>query len=379
MINDKVYEEWLKIAEKKGIPYIGKSIFQEAPDEIKKDYNLNMIAILKGSEQFYNIHESLKNNENFIKELSQKKLNNNFYPYYPEHFKSNIEIITSVYKHNPEIIRFIPYELRVNKKIIKDLLSINGLGFQYISKEQQEIDICEIAIKNNSKVIRFVTKSQSIKLCNDDLLVEKILNEYPEGIQYLSTKIRNKESIIENLLIKYPAGFQYLSQKNRYDKYYALKAIYADPMNLEFCSNELKADKILAKKLLEETECRLYHFCEELQNDEELIFLRLKKCPHSFKYAPYQIQKNREIVYKAVCVSYWVYYYLSPELKLDTKVIQNLLKHGDEGLKFLHEKIKEEMGDTDPYYYIQQKLLMEELLTNLSTESKSPPKRKMKI
>lgn len=283
-------------------------------------------------------------------------------------------------KHNPEIIRFIPYELRVNKKIIKNLLSINGLGFEYISKEQQqEIDICEIAINNKPQMIKFVTKSQSIKLCNDDLLVEKILNEYPEGIQYLSTKIRNKESIIENLLIKYPAGFQYLSKKNRYDKYYALKAIYADPMNLEFCSNELKADKILAKKLLEETECRLYHFCEELQNDEELIFLRLKKCPHSFKYAPYQIQKNREIVYKAVCVSYWVYYYLSPELKLDTKVIQNLLKHGDEGLKFLHEKIKEEMGDTDPYYYIQQKLLMEELLTNLSTESKSPPKRKMKI
>jgi hypothetical protein len=344
--------DWVKLAKEKRGWWKTESVFELAPDYIKQDYYLNMLALTEGNEKFYNIDASLQNNRNFIMELITKEKANSHYLHYSEDMRSDKEIIDLSYNNSHTMIYHIPKKLRT-KELMMELLSRNGLGLEHVRVEEREnLDLCRVAVKQNGNAIQWCTKMQSIQLCKDSEIVYKIIETAPEQFKNLSKRIKNNID-------------------------FAFAAIKKFPSNVQFATDKIKDNKEWALELINNHGCDLYYFSGKLQYDHDLILAQVKTKAYLFQYAPVICRENLELICQAVAINYSVYATLEERFKNNPQVIVELLKHDENVLIYLPKEVKEEIGDFDPMQYMTQKALSEKLHNNLDDNKMKSKKIKL--
>lgn len=322
-------------------------ILKNAPHSIKKSFDINLYALIHGAEHFHNIDKDLQNDKNFILALINLEKTNIHYHYYPEQFKKDHEIITLSYINNHNTLKYIPAEER--KYLYPKLLSLNGMGLESAYYAAQDnIELCNIALKQNILAIQFVPKKHIVQICKNKELVEKIIEEFPQGFKYLSGYIRC-------------------------NKKYALSAINKYIDNIEFCYDNIKDDKKLATELISKNKAKVYHFSENLQEDPEIQLLGLKHTTSvSFNYLPYKLQNNLDFLIQAIKTNKEFYHSLNDKKKKNLRLILEYLPHP----AWIYQLPKEYISDITKYQnlnplpYIQQKYLEENLSSEKTTTKK---------
>lgn len=321
-------------------------ILKNAPYSIRTSFDMNLYALIHGAERFNNIDKDLQQDRNFVLALINLEKTNTHYVHYPEHLKEDHEIITLSYFNNPVILKYIPYQQR--KDLYPELLSLNGMGLEHAYYAAQDnIELCKIALKQNILAIQFVPKKHIVQICKDKHLVERIIEEFPQGFKHLSGYIRC-------------------------NKKYALRAVKKWVDNLEFCYENIKDNKELAIELITQHKAMVCYLSERLQEDVEIQLLGLKHSVVKFYYLPYKLQQDMSFLEKAIFTNKEFYQSLNDNKKKDLRLIMAYLPHHQWLYHLPKEYISEitKSGDLNPLPYIQQKYLEENLFSEKTTSKK---------
>lgn len=358
MLTEIEFNEWKKVAQKSKYIWETKQWrFHDAPEAVQKNHELNIIAVIEGKDNLYQLHSDLQNSRDFMLEILEKEGTNNNYIHMQSIFQNDEEIIRRAFKNNCNIIKYAPRTTASEKKLIYELLAQNGLAYEHLSCSLMENpEICKIAAYQNPAAMQFMSKKNVIELCKDKDWVKKILNDTPSVFKFCSYGVRN------NLL-------------------FAVPAIKSCPANLEFATDKIKDNKQWALELITNYDCSLYYLSENLQKDKQLIIERMKSNVWEFKYIPNDLQKDVHFVCEVIKVNKAVYPCLSESLQRDFKALSTLWQyHGDISRFYFCKNLVQEMKEMSLGDYVLRKRLLEKLEAQLKNKQAVPIKmNKFKI
>lgn len=312
--------------------------FQEAPLEVQLNHELNIIAVIEGKDNLYQLHPQLQNSRDFMLEILAKEGTNNNYIHMLDKFKADEEFIRLAFKNNCNIILYAPQKTQKEKELIYKLLSENGLAYQHLTYNlREDLEVCKIAAKQNPAAMEYMTKTQIIQLCKDKNWIKNSLDNNPAIFKFCPYSIRN------NLL-------------------YAIPAIKNDSNNVEYATDKIKNSKEWAFELISNYNCRIYHFNKEVQSDKRLILESVKKSPWDFRYIPIECQNDVDLVCEAIKINKVIYAGLPEKIQNNFTVLSTLwTNHGEDGKFYINPKIREEMKDMSLGDYVLRQRLFEKL------------------
>lgn len=348
------YDKWLKIALEPKYLFDDKYKFQEAPEEIQKDYQLNMLAMVHGKESFYKLHVDIKYNREFIMEIIDKIGSHGNYVHFPDEMKKDLEIIYRAYLAQPKILTSIPWDLSRHHKVIYDLLSLDGRGYENcFSKYKEDLSYLKKAIETAPQMISEATGKQAIELCKDSNLIEHIINNNPESFKFLPKWIQKNEKWLKLGLEK--------SCKNIY-----------------FISDKLKNDRKFIFHLAKDCDYPHYYLPSIFLDDKEIIMMYIERKNIGNSIIPKHLWYDEEFTYKAILHNCNHYNDAPEDVRATTKAILALLTHYSHENQYdymIPKSIKEEVGEQNMLEYMQNKYLFEQIDKKAPTKSATTKKK----
>jgi hypothetical protein len=278
------------------------NVFEFASEEIKKDDELNLLALDKRKLSFNDVDDSLLNNKDFVLKYVEQSSYPSFFPLSLE-MKEDRDIFFAYYKKTHTCFRDILWKSKkyYNRDSIKELLYINGAIMEDLPNSyKDDLELAKIAIDQNPHNIFFLNKRTTDKICTDKEYCRNLLEKNRDAFEYISLKLRN-------------------------DKDFVLPYIKKDYSLIEKLGKKLRGDKDFVAQFVS-----YYNFVEaitdELRKDEELMLKAMVAYPMNF----YKIDKSLQTISfytKAIELNPKCYSALWDHLQKEPDLIVPLLKH----------------------------------------------------
>lgn len=278
------------------------NIFEFAPEEIKIDRELVLLALNKNKISFHDVVPSLLNNKDFVLKYVEQSSYPSFFPL-PLELKEDQEVFFAYYRKTHTCFRDILWKSKkyYNRESIKELLQINGAIMESLPNTyKDDLELAKIVIEQNPHNISLLNKRTTDKICVDKEYCKKILEKNRDAFEYISLKLRGDKDFVLPYVKRNPALLEKLSKKLRGDKDFVM----------QFIGNYYFMDAIT----------------DELRKDEDLMVKAVSQYPMSF----FKIDKslrNIDFYAKTIELNPKCYIALWDDLQKEPNLIVALLKH----------------------------------------------------
>lgn len=322
----------INVSPDKGITIV--TDLYDAPQEIKINKEITLLALLKYGEPFENIDELFKNSKDFVCEL----IKNNTYinPIYhslPQHLQEDEEIFEKLIEKEISSINFkkLPSKIITNKNLM-----LNALVLKNIYKE----------IEKYYK--------------NDKDIIACYMNYYPENFHNISSVMKNY--IIENkelllTIMKHADNYRYLPEKIIEEKEIIKLAIEGNMDNFDRVPNKLKQNRTFILELVKEVNISLAKLPKKYRADEEIVKEVVVKNGLELNNADFNLRKRKDMVLLASQTVFEIIDMVSqisqgnmPPSKYTKLLLETSLLDDEELMKIFLEK------NPNNYLYISSRL-----------------------
>lgn len=291
-------------------------------------------------------------------------------------FRESYKFMNQAVKKNPNTLKFGIPEIRDNEKIVIDAV-INDprmliFASPRLQKNKNILEIIEVFNDKNA----FKNASDSIK--NNEKLVFKLMNLYPENYKYIGQQLKENEKIAYIAITKIPENLNYADKTLQCDEEFILRLMYSRCNNIEnafpFVGKKLKRNKEFILKDLKRNKKRAYIFPkktffyyidESLKKNKqfllsaaeiapELVFNLNKDLSNNFnfmvefakisyfntKYASDTLKDNDEFIAKIILKYPKCFIYASDRLKNDEDYILKHINKTPEIIKYCSSSLK---------------------------------------
>ena len=239
---------------------------------------------------------------------------NEYYKYISEELKLDVTIIQeAVLSHSPknyDILEYVPYKLKDDKKFILYWIVFDCRNIRFASDNlKDDEDLIQIVIKNSIRCCfeyfseRLRNKKDIIMMCINQLkLVNCTHNHYNNNIlRNISDIHKNDNEIVLPLLKLNGYDLQYASISIKNNKKAVLIAINTSPNALEFASDILKKDKDIVFTAIKLDPTSYDNADEMFFNNKEYILLCLKDNDNQINRNGYD-EENYEVFLRYVSI-----------------------------------------------------------------------------
>jgi hypothetical protein len=303
---EKYQKKRQKMSDKKMRDEDIKGAFLYAPNEIKTDRELVLLALEKGKEFMSHVDESLLNKD-FILEYAEKCRWPSILSI-PNEFRLDDDIFLAFFAKQHENFRYYSWDSKKysNRDGIKKLIEINSHVIKDLSNTyKDDLELAKLAIDKDPKNIEHLNKRTTEKICVDKEYCKELLSKNPNAFPYISPKLRMDREFITPYVQKNPSFLENIPKSVR-------------------CN--LRADKEFMAPFAKSSYMFLYAAAENLLEDEELMLISLRNYPSALYKAGKSLQ-NKDFYMKAIAVNPKIYSNLPPKFKLDDDLIYQLLTY----------------------------------------------------
>ncbi|EFC48800.1 predicted protein [Naegleria gruberi] len=240
------------------------------------------IFVKAGFVNFENTSDELKDDKQFVLELTEQK--RNIFSYISERLKktwnSNKEIIRKIVKLESCNFTYACDELKDDKSFVLELLEQKQTIFIYVSdglKSDKDI------VKKSVKKCGYLFEYAADELKSDKEFVLELLEQKCNIFSYISERLKeclnsNKEIIREIVKVEC-SNFKYACDELKDDKPFVLELLSQKHEILEYVSNRLQSDKEVVLEAVRIHPLLIEYASDELRNEPELkhYFVALDK------------------------------------------------------------------------------------------------------
>jgi hypothetical protein len=291
-------------------------------------------------------------------------------------------------KPSPKINENLKKELEA--KLITQIEEIKNNRFNLLKENNYYVpdnkdDLMEL-IKKASKAFDQETLNAVVKKYpdNEEIVLATIGFMNDHVFEYASERLKDSKEFVSYCIDNLKGNiFAFASERLRDDETLMLKAIESvGGQIMRAASDRLKNNKEIALFAIKNQACAYQEISEELKSDEEVISILIEQPPDFFKPAPI-IKSNKALLIKAFKTAYpdnsgLLLRKTSEELRNDADVALAAIKCNEKNIEYIGEKLKEEMGDFEPFAYLKNITLYKDMNTELTNDSNNV-KRKMKM
>ena len=306
-----------------------------------------------------------------IKSLSmeeENKIINNLIEYYSishdlvyyktlsleEQFNKNI-ILTAI-KLDANSFKYVPDNLKEDRKFILEAVKQNGLILYYLSEKfKNDEEIVFDAIKQDPKSLNYA--SDDLKSDRNFVfkLIDNNINHMLKGcsiLQYLPDNIENDHEIVLRL-IKSGSDSLFGSSKDLCDdREFVLQVVKHDGDSFMFASETVRNDKEIILESIKTNTKRMNEILENF-NEKFISFAQLtNKNHHELKYyLPTNLKNDRNIILALVKQDGSTIKIASYTLQIDEEIIAESKKRNIEIVKCAYSKLNNENIEKFQKYY----------------------------
>lgn len=250
----------------------------KAPEQIKKDRDINLAAALEGEEHLWNIHNIWKNDKDFILEIINKNYKNNIYDSLGKDLKNDVELFKILLTLKDKFFWGISKELATNKDAMLEIM-----------KEQDIFTLLNKATDNSYELEKEFVE---LKLKHDPNYYKNLRKRmynyfsHPKRKEFLLSifKSSNNKEIYNALPDKFKEDLDFihiLLDKSHY--------------NIGDVPEVLRNDKAFMSYAINKYNCSLDKSSKLLHQDEQLVALMVEKDGKNLIKFPY-FQKNEKMI-----------------------------------------------------------------------------------
>lgn len=279
-----------------------------------------------------------------------------------------------------KILLHCDISLKNNKSFMEKAIIINGLSLNYASEDlQKNKELLLLAFSHtHDDTLPFVR----LEFSDDKEVMSHILKKGFLNFRFIGKNLKNDRDFLLEHIQYNSSALDYLNEEFKNDKQLVLKSVNANGCSLQYASDSLKNDLDVVMCAIK-NDSSAFRFASRAIKDDRLLILNIlddntqptkldKECKYTVKNyfnvldsMSDNLKDDREIILKAVISSVYSLKYASNQLRNDKEVVYKCLvdgvKHGwfmskftsNPALKFIGDKLKEEIGSNDPVKYLE--------------------------
>jgi tetratricopeptide (TPR) repeat protein len=243
------------------------NILEFAPETIKNDKELILLALDRKKMSFHDVDKSLLNDKEFVLQYVEQSTYPSFFPL-PISIKEDKEVFLAYYKKTPTCFHDIRWESKkfYNRETIKELLQINSAIVEELSNTyKDDLELAKIVIEQNPHNIRFLNKRTTEKICVDKAYCTELLQKNRDAFEYISMKLRGDKEFVLPYLKRNPSLIEKLSKKLRGDKEFIEQFIECYEF-IDAVTDDLRCDEELMLKAVAHNPMCFYKIDKSLRN-----------------------------------------------------------------------------------------------------------------
>jgi len=272
------------------------NVFEFAPESIKNDEEIALLALDKFKTHIQFIGNDLKNNKDFILNYVKKIDYPSFFSL-PLEIKEDKDVFFAYYKKSISCFRELLWDSKkfYNRETIKELLQINGSLMESLPNNfKDDIELAKIAIDQNASNIKFLNKRTTEKICVDKAYCKQLIEDYLDAFKYISLKLRGDKNFVLPYIRQDISFIEYLPKKLRSDKEF-MEPFISSFTAFNCLGDELKKDEDLMLKAAKYHVGIMYRVDESLKNMDFYIKL-VNVNPNTYKFFWKEVQKDPDII-----------------------------------------------------------------------------------
>lgn len=310
-----------------------------APEEIRLDKEITMIALLSSHEFLWNIHENFLTDKAFILDLIHSDYKQNIFKGLKNALKADEDIYRACLNRGDDINDsfLIPQSIIENKELMLETLPKINLFKRKTLKEFYKFDkeiiktvityypneFCNLQkrmqnfiAKDKKLMLSCAQYIQNYKLFNahysvDMDVVDIVLNESKSYIHCLPDSLKNNKDFILYAIEKFNISSNYLSDNIKKDKDIAILCVSKDGSQLEYFNDFYRNDKEMILLAFKTTQSlRDFKMSRSLLNDKELMQMFLDKKSSNYQFIGYDLKSDFDFSFQAVKLNPKNYEYL---------------------------------------------------------------------
>jgi hypothetical protein len=276
-----------------------------------------------------------------------------------ETLKDHEGLIKRAFILNFHNLEFFPKHIKENKEWAKYFVSQNGLSLKYLTKFQDDKEVCQKAINQTLLALPYIKHS----LKDDNDLITRAIWEDAHIYLSLSLEKQKEHSFIEQVLFKDATlYFQFPSiiQKDEAVTLQALKAMKAKVhLNklISYWDETHFNNKNIVLASIEKIEGFLAYVGDDIKKDEDVINKALSHNPMNLAFLSHDKQDNDTLVKFCVQSHGMSLQFASERLKADKKIVSIALNSSPGAMAYACHTLKNDLAFMQPlleqktYYY----------------------------
>lgn len=251
-----------------------------APESIKKDKSIVLIALKKNGNTLEFVDQNLKN----------ENLNGD-------------EIINTALKNNPLALKYTDpkSKYRHDSQLVLNLLEKNGNCLEFVNdKFKKDLTFINVALKSTSSSFKFIDdsfkknkdfiwnffkslkslniwekynieKGQLVKISNSNIRVNLF--------SFVDSSLKNDKEFVEKVVLFDPSAFLHSNLRN--DSKFVRMLLSKNHYVFEYCTEEFRNDKELAWSVILKDPCLVQYIGKKLFCDKQFVLDYLTKIQNS--------------------------------------------------------------------------------------------------
>ena len=258
-------------------------ILNNVSERLRNDKDIVSESIKSDSRNIKFMADELKNNKDFILEITNNSKGEWFIENYIRHVFSTEE--------KPSLA-YLPKKFQDNKEIVLSMIEKDVDNLKFVSDR----------LKNDND---FIVKALKINTSSENFLKENLINNKDKNVllarSYVSFfELGEEQKNDKDLALKVLSnnGHQlkyYTSEEIKSDKNIVLNAIKNNPIAFKWASNKLKNDKNIALVAMKRG-MNLKYASDKLKDDFDVVMTAVKSNYNALEYASDRLKNNKEIL-----------------------------------------------------------------------------------
>jgi hypothetical protein len=289
MIDDNLKQEWLEkvkvqnrqniTSEKSFMAYSVNTALYSAPEEVQKDYDVNLQAALVGDEFLWNIDKECRSNKEFINTLIANDYPRKIYEFLQGDLKHDRDIFMACVVRKDDFRWGLSTRIIENRDLIVEAMKVHDIYDHVKTHYHLDKEIVGLHLQHNPDALPSLKKSMKNYFTSPKRkefiidLLKKVKGETCRVYDELPDSMKENLEVIDAFLVNSSYNCRYLPDSLRNDKAFMLYAI--EKYGVNDIGQELKADREVVKAIVSKNGIDLSKF-KNFASDVEMLEIAVK-------------------------------------------------------------------------------------------------------
>lgn len=363
------------------------TVFEKVSEWYGDDEEIAKIAVSQHGNNFQYLSERLRGSKEMMFLALHNLPKNEFTDRWvitavaSDELRKDREVINEILKYYYVDIRNIHESLLDDEDFIRDVVDNEEHGdfvIHYASDRlKEDREFVKYAVTKSHYILGETTE----ELQDDDEIVRLALAKSSSAIQYASDRFKDNKDIILNLVKENSEALQVASNRLKDDIDVVMAAVSKNASAFKYVSKRLQGNKEVVMTAIDSGDCYniLKYTTDELRNDKEVVFSAVvNSWAYEFEYASPSLKADREFILTLIDVlgEYDIVKYISPLLQGSYEIMEAavasdgmLIQYASENLRDDPEFVKKAMAnDVEAIKYASNNVLDNEEVVRMAVE-----------